>query len=835
VKRLLSLAYVRFYLRHPWQLALAIAGISLGVGVYVGVDVASDNAARAFDLSSALVRGQTTHRLLPIGAEIDESVYRQLVVERGLALAAPVIELDVTIGGHPGVRFPLLGIDLLQPREMRAFAGFAPKPGWDLVRLVTEPRTVLIAADIAAELGVTEGSRIGIDVRGREISVEVVGMLEGEPASADSQPPIVSDIATAQEIAGMVGTLSRIDLELTQSEAQQLALDPPRGTALTTARDEDLAFEELAGAFRTNLTALGLLALVVGVFLIYGTMTFAVVQRRTTLGVLRALGLRRSEIIGSVLCEALTIGVVASIVGLLIGHVLATTLVDLVLRTIGDLYFSAAVKEAPLSLMTYARGAVLGIVGTILAGVKPALDAARAAPAAVLRRAELERGAHRGARSAARAALPMLVASLLLLAWGPRDLYTAFAGLFGVIAACALCVPAAVLLFTRALEIGGRPWLALPAVLALRGVGASLSRTGVAAVALAIAVATVNGVGVMIGSFRASLDEWLGDTLTADIYASFDGDGVALSDDQITSIERAGGVRGISLTRAALVPTSAGQILVRATRPGPRGWGLDIVVDDEKRALDELASGRGTVISERLSMARNLRVGDTIAIPTPSGVEPLPIVGVFRDFNTGAYSIVLSLDWFRERWRDLAVTGIGVFLDPGVTPADVEPTLRAALPTPVRIRTTDSIRRISLQIFDRTFQITEVLRLLAGIVAFLGVLSALLSIELERTRELAVLRAIGFRPRELTATLLTQTGLLGAAAGLAAAPIGIALAALLVHVINRRSFGWSMDLIVTPGPIASGFVLAVGAALLAGIYPAVRAVRSELAGALRDE
>jgi putative ABC transport system permease protein len=392
-----------------------------------------------------------------------------------------------------------------------------------------------------------------------------------------------------------------------------------------------------------------------------------------------------------------------------------------------------------------------------------------------------------------------------------------------------------VLLFTRALEVVARPCLALPGILALRGVSASLSRTGVAAAALAIAVATVNGVGVMIGSFRTSLAEWLGDTLTADVYASFEGNGVTFADDELASIERVGGIRGVSLTRAVVVPTSAGEIVVRAMRPGPRGWGLDIVADDAQQALDELASGRGTVISERLAFARSLRIGDTVAVPTPNGVERVPVIATFRDFNTGGYSIVVSLDWFREHWRDSAVTGVGLYLDSGVTLADVEPMLRAALPAAARVRTTDSIRRISLQIFDRTFQITEVLRLLAGIVAFLGVLSALLSIELERTRELAVLRAIGFKPRELIATLLTQTGLLGAAAGLAAAPIGLALAALLVHVINRRSFGWSMDLVVTPGPIASGFVLAVGAALLAGIYPALRAVQTGLAGALREE
>jgi putative ABC transport system permease protein len=214
----------------------------------------------------------------------------------------------------------------------------------------------------------------------------------------------------------------------------------------------------------------------------------------------------------------------------------------------------------------------------------------------------------------------------------------------------------------------------------------------------------------------------------------------------------------------------------------------------------------------------------------------VPIVGVSRDFNTGDYSVTIALDRYRRDWQDDSLTGVGVHLDASAERAEVEAALRAALPGHnLRLRSSEAIERASLEVFDRTFKITEVLRVLAAIVAFCGVLSALLSIELERARELAILRALGFVPRQLTRTLLTQTGLLGAAAGLAAIPLGAVLAALLVHVINRRSFGWSMDFVVTPAPLLMGLGLAVAAALLAGVYPALRASRTELAGALREE
>jgi putative ABC transport system permease protein len=195
----------------------------------------------------------------------------------------------------------------------------------------------------------------------------------------------------------------------------------------------------------------------------------------------------------------------------------------------------------------------------------------------------------------------------------------------------------------------------------------------------------------------------------------------------------------------------------------------------------------------------------------------------------------MGLDAYRRDWADEGLTGVGVDLAGDADEAAVETAVRELVGPTTRLRSTARLKELSLAVFDRTFKVTEVLRVLAGIVAFLGILSALLAIELERARELSVLRTLGFTPGGLGATLMTQTGLLGLAAGLAAAPIGTALAWLLVHVINRRSFGWTMDFVLTPEALASGLSLAVIAALLAGVYPAWRASRVELGAALRED
>ena len=833
---LLRRASLRFYLRHPWQLGLAIAGISLGVGVYVGVSLANDSAARAFDVTAAEVRGPVTHRLLPLGDGLDERLYGELVLRAAAVKAAPIVQAEVRIAGRERLRVPLLGLDPILGETAFRMAGVAPARGADFARLVAEPNAVLLPEDLAGELDLKAGDSTTLTIGDREATVHVLGFVARGGADVQSEPPIVADIATAQELRGTLGRIDRIDLELTEAQARELETAMPSGTVLVAAENEDSAFRELTTAFRTNLTALGLLALVVGMFLIYGTMAFAILQRTQTLGILRTLGVSRTEILQTILWETAGIAAIATALGLVLGHLLAIGLVGLVLQTIGDLSFNAAVGAVEPTPWIYVQGAGLGIVATLVAALKPALDAARIAPAAALRRAVIERRAHVAARRAAILALPLLAASALILAFGPADLSAAFAGLFGILAAGALLTPLATIALMGALDRVLSRRAGIPVTLAVRGVSASLSRTGVATAALAVAVATVNGVGLMIASFRASLDDWLGTTLTADIYLSTtEDDGLLSALVASGALAELPGVDGLTLTRSRVVPTAQGEVAIRAVRPGARGWGLTLVAGDGEAAFAALADGTGVIASERLLFSSGLRVGDELDLPTPAGVRRSLVVAAFRDFNTGVPAVVISLDAYRRDWRDDVLTGVGVDLAGDADEADVEAAVRSLVGPTVRLRSSVRLKDLSLAVFDRTFKVTEVLRVLAGIVAFLGILSALLAIELERARELSVLRTLGFTPGGLGATLLTQTGLLGLAAGLAAVPIGTALALLLVHVINRRSFGWTMDFVLTPQALAAGVSLAVVAALLAGIYPAWRASRVELGAALRED
>jgi putative ABC transport system permease protein len=811
VTRLLARSSARFYLRHPAQALLAIAGISLGVTVFIGVTLAIDSATRAFDQSAQFVRGRATHRVLPVGRDLTDATYVELVRAHGIR-AAPILEASVRIEGPPRVRATLFGVDPIKEGAFRDFTRFAPgNDAGDVTRVITEVASALVSERLLEGLG--DPSHLELVTDTGSHTVNVVGSLAG-----DASDLIVTDLSSAQELTGQIGILSRIDLIMSDAQARALEATLPPATALVPASNENAQFAELSRAFRINVSALGLIALVVGAFLIYSTMAFAIVQRRKPFAILRALGTSQRDLSQVVATEALVMGIVGAVLGMFLGTVLAAQLVGGVAATIDDFAFRLAVAVAKPSPWLYVQGAGLGVIASLIAAIGPLRDVARTDPSTAMQRVVLERTS---ARRVMRA--PLAAGALLLLAAGlllapTRSLYVAFASLACVLAAGAMLAPAAIMTVTRVLEpvaarIGG-----LYGRMAARNVRAHQSRIAVAAAALTLAVATVIGVGLMIGSFRVSLARWLDTTLTSDVFLSaeqpFD-PGRLL--DRLTRLPQ---VSGISEARLIELPSEFGNVRLRAFAPAHRGFGLHIVDGDERSVIAALSAGTDIAIAEPFAYRHKLGHGDALDLPTPQGIVSFRIAGIFRDYNTGGASILMPLAKYRRLWNDLRVNTLGLELDAPLTTTVLRETIGAQPgDASIRVRRTDMIKDISLQIFDRTFAITTVLRTLAGIVAFLGMLSALLAIALERRRETAILRALGFPPRGMSALTMTETALTGIAAGIIATPLGLVLAALLVYVINRRSFGWTMELAVELPPIAIGIGLAVSASLLAGLLP----------------
>ena len=832
MNRLLLLSALRHGMRHPWQTWLTIAGIALGVAVILAVDLANQSARNAFLLSAESLSGRATHQILGSTQGIPDDVYRRLRVEMGLRRAAPVVDGVVKHGVDP---LQLVGVDPFAEPPFRQLGTGTDRQA--AKRLLTEPNTALLSGVTAERLGLSAGDRLTVQVPGGAAVLEVVGLLEADnPAILEGV--VLVDISTAQELLGRGGRLDRIDLILQPSQVAWVkrALSP--GLRLEVPATRTRVMAEMIQAFQTNLSAMSLLAILVGAFLIYNTMTFSVLRRRRLLGSLRVLGVTRGALFRLLILEALLLGLAGTALGVGLGIFTAHYLVQLVTRTINDLYFVVTVTRLMVDPVILAKGILVGVVVTLVAALLPAAEAARALPVEALRRSRLEARLARWLPWLTFAGVLGLLAGWLATAGMGGGLAAGFAGLFAIIMGYSLLTPIGVRGLGRLAGLLGRRRL-VPR-LAARGLDASMSRTAPAIAALSVAVAATLGVSIMITSFRATVADWLGYTLRSDIYVST-GDGVdGTLDARIGPlIESLPSVEEISRGRRVSVISPFGAVDLLALDMASKSFkGFRFVGETWDDLWAGYAAGELLLVSEPFAYRVGVGVGDRLRLETPRGPRELPVGGIFYDYGSERGVISLSHAAYRYLWQDEGVSTLGIYLRPGVDTAAALVQLRRTLgerTEGLRIRSNREIREQSLAVFDRTFTITRVLRLLAIGVAFIGVFSALMALQLERSREHAVMRANGMTPGQLSRLILMQTGMMGVYAGLLALPLGWLMSEVLIEVINRRAFGWSILGRLPGEAVAEALALAVTAALLAGVYPAWRIGRSRLVAALREE
>jgi putative ABC transport system permease protein len=834
----------RYYRRHPWQAVLTILGVALGVAVVVAVDLAIESAQRAFQLSTDSILGRATHQIVGGPAGLDDRLYTRLRVELGVRGTAPVIE---AYGTSANETLHLLGVDPLADSSLRDHATAIDSEA--LQRLLLEPGAALLTKATAQRLGLSIDNPFTVAFAGRSRELILAGVIEADAsARAAIDGLLITDIATAQELLDFIGRLSWIDLVVPDGAPgdalfKRLASILPASAAVVTSSTRANSTGQMTRAFRTNLTAMSLLALLVGMFLIYNTMTFAVVQRRTLIGMLRVLGVTRAEIFQVVLIEGLIVGVAGVAVGLVAGAGLGLGMVRLVTRTINDLYFVVTVNELLIEPLPLIKAAVLGLAASAASVLVPAWDAARAAPRQALSRSQFEyRVRVRASRLAIAGALLMLGATAML-ALPTRSLVIAFAALFVLTLGYTLIAPAAVSGLTCvALASAGR-FLSLQARHAIRGVGASLSRTGIAIAALMLALATAVGVGVMVASFRTSVVDWLETTLRADIYIRAPSlmssrTPAHLDSNFIARIRTLPGISDITTARSVDIESNRGLTHIFALDV-PRSYAarFSLTAGNPEKAFADFFESRAVLVSEPYAYRHQVKPGDRIELRTDHGLINFPVAGVYRDYGSEQGEIAMIRRLYDTHFDDPHISAAALFLKPGVPVSTVLAAVRAAVRPgeEVIVNSNRELRTASIKIFDRTFTITNVLRLLAVLAAFIGILSALMALTLERARELGILRALGFTPGQIQALVAVQTGFMGLLAGVLALPLGALLAELLIHVINRRAFGWSMDTVFAPIVFGETVALAIGSALIAGLYPGWKMSHVAPAAILREE
>jgi len=834
-------ASVSYLLRHPWQLVLSLIGIGVGVAVIIAVDLANASARKAFVLSMDALAGEATHQVIggPLG--VSDDVYARLRVEYGLRAIAPVVEGTVNVGGSA---YTLLGIDLFAEREIRSFT-VDTQQGEDsadygslFAEFLVAPGVITASEATARELDIEPGGSIDVTVNGRDHRPRLIATFGDAGGNLDRV--LVTDIATAQEWLDQAGWLSRIDVRIADGDAatlQTLQAALPPGTRVLSAAGRTRTTAAMSQAFMTNLTAMSLLALLVGLFLIFNSVNFSVLQRRNLIGVLRALGLTRRQLLVLILIEAGVLGTIAAVLGVLLGILLGEQLLELVSRTINDLYFRVNVTDVSVETFSIVKGLVAGIGAALAAAAFPALEATSYEPRLALTRSVLERRARRALPAITVIGVAVMAAAILLIGISGTSLVAGLAAVFLLILGFALTVPlfvsiASSLAAPLADRLGGTP-----ARMAVAGIASGLSRTGVAVVALAVAVSATIGVSVMVHSFRGSVSAWLLQTLQADVYLGLESSG-AMDEDLIRDIRNIDGVIDMSTRKRAWVEDTNGRTQLRVFELPPASYvGAELIDADPDEAWAAWLSDEAVFVSEPYAYQNEVGAGSTITLPTDRGPHEFRVAATFQSYDISASGIMINRETYKQYFDDDSVDSLGLYLAEGVSADAVIEQVRTLCKGRQELYVTSNsgLREQSLQIFDRTFVITDVLYWLTLAVAFIGILSAMLALQLERAREFATLRALGMTPRQVGGMITAQTGGIGLLSGLASVPLGIVMAYVLIKVINRRAFGWQIDMDIAPGILVISVAFAIGAALLAGLYPAYRAGQSRPAIAMREE
>ncbi|MFQ5739571.1 MAG: FtsX-like permease family protein [Acidobacteriota bacterium] len=848
---------LRDLIRKPARGVLTITGVALGIAVVVAVHLSSRQAVGSFTESLRVMSGQSDFQILPNGGPLDEQLVQRLSWLWDFGAMSALVEGRVAL--PDGSSAHVYGVDLLGDTPFRQYVSsdgrslYSSISQAEFLELLLNPRTIILPERLARRLHVAKGSSLQLLIGDRRVNL-VVGALLGDSGVARAFAGNVAfmDIAGAQLAFDKLGAVDRIDVLIREGEPSEIGrrirAQLPATATLHRPRDLRQQGEKMLRAFRFNLAALSSLSLIVGVILVYNTLNIAVVRRQTEIAALRALGSRRSTIASLFLLEALGLGLLGAGLGIPAGELLSKWAGVLVSRTIETLYTGVPSHSSPPGTgdFFYLKMLVLGAALGAFSGVFPALRAVAASPVTVLRRAFLvSAGEHQSPHQSRLGVL--LLAAGVGLCWAPPvdglPLWGYGAALCFILGT-ALLGPGLGRRLLGAIESLSFNTLPIEVRLALQTVQGGLMRLAVAVLSLMIAVAMLVSVATLVGSFRETVVVWVDQTLRADLYVKAAGAGhndweSPIDPGTVEALRHLPGIAALGRFRGRTIDYEGDRVtLAGGDFDVLAKYGKLLFLEGRKTALvaSQLMNGDRVVVTEPLSIKHGIRPGDRIRLPTPQGMHPFEVEAVYYDYSSERGVIVMDRHAYLKYFSDPTATSLSLYLESGESPQAMRQRIASSLPgVELQIFSNGDLKREALRVFDQTFQVTYGLEAIALIVAVLGVTNTLGALILERRSEIALLRFLGADRRQIRRMTLVESALVGMMGCLLGFLLGLALSLVLIYVINRQSFGWTIQFDLPGGFLLLALSLVFVSTLMSGLYPAAMAVRTDPLRSLRTE
>ena len=819
---------VRPMLRERARSLLAIAAIALGAAVVLAIDLAGNAAAGSFRSSMETLAGNNDLEITAAGG-VPEAIVGTLARLPYPLRISPRIQDYATVAGT-GQAVPLIGVDMIAEAGNQQESDFAAGSDQDAFDHINDPDAVWVTRTLASRAG----SKLTLLINDQARDYKVRGFI---PDSANvSGDAILMDIGAAQRATGKSGRVDRILLKVPDQPGidtweRRLRGALPAGVTVSPQGSQTAANRRMLAAFRWNLRILSYIALLVGAFLIYNAISLSVVRRRADIGTLRALGASRRAVLLAFLAEGAVFGAVGAAVAIPLGRLLASGAVRLLAATVNALYVSSHPGSLDLSLPSVILALVVGMGVAIVSALAPAREASMVAPTEAMARGKREfdirvERKRDAVIAVVLAALAAAVARVPAIEGKPLFGYLAAILLVG---ACALAIPALVHGCMKNASAALRRWMGVEAMLASRSLAGSLRRTSVLVGSLATAIAMMTSVGIMVGSFRETVITWMNNELPADLYLRPAGGAAAdrhptIALDLADRIAELPGVDSVSRFRAyeieyqGLPVTIAGADFNAGRR---REFSNFLSGRPPERVIGELVGHDAVIVSEPFAYKHQVRAGDSISLALSGKLVTFRIADVFYDYGSEAGYILMDRSTMLRYLPDAAPSNLAVYLKPGANLESVRDAIkRAAAHHDVLIFSNAEIRREGVRVFDQTFAITYALEAVAVLVAVMGIAGALMSIVIDRQREFGLLRIMGATTGQVRRLILFEAGLIGILANIAGIALGVVLSLILIFVINKQSFGWTIQFHWPVAVLLAALGTVFVATVLAGLYPA---------------
>jgi putative ABC transport system permease protein len=823
---------VRPLLREHLRTLLTITAVALGVAVVVAIELAGDASAGSFRSSIETLAGNSDFEVTAVGGVPGEVVGKLATLPYPLQVTPRIAAFTTIV--KTGQTVPLFGIDMVAESS-------AGKPAREpAISFSSRSRSGddLDGVWVSSDLGYRPGGRIRLQINDHVRDYPVLGAFD---ATRDGGHVILMDLALADRELGRHGRVDQVLLELPPGSSpdewqKRLASFLPPGVKVRPVGSRTAENRRMLSAFRWNLRVLSYIALLVGAFLIYNQISVSVVRRRPEIGIIRALGASRRTILAAFLGEAACLGFGGGLAGCLLGLEMAKGSLGLIASTVNSLYVSS--RPAPIELAPYDwfLALAIGIGMSLVAAWAPAREAASVAPVEAMARGQREYLARVNQQRDLWIAFVLGIAGALMCfapAVGSKPLFGYFAALL-MVGASAFAMPAMVDRLTAITARLLRKLLGVEGLLASRSLRASLRRTSVLAGALATAIAMITSVGIMVGSFRQTVQVWMENQLQADFYLRPAGADAAdqhptLSPEIADRIENLPGVAAVDRFRAYDIsyqglPATLGSADLRAS-----GFIRKSVFLSHRPASEvykELIGSNAAIVSEPFANKHHVRAGDSLTLDLGGARVSFRVVDVYYDYGSEAGFVIVDRQQILKYLPDPAPSDLAVYAAPGADLSALRGEIEKAVAgRSVLVSTNRTLRAEGMQVFDRTFRITYALEAVSILVAVIGIAGALLALVVDRRREFGLMRFLGANGSQIRKVILVEAGLIGLLANVAGILLGFALSLVLIYVINKQSFGWTIQFHWPVAVLLGALTLVYLVTLLAGLYPARVALR----------